>query len=551
MGWVLFLLTAIALLIVHNGRKRDKSLAAAVKNEAETSFNRVRDDLQARIDALLADNLSLQAYKDVRDVSLEAARIREETAQLLEAANKEADSIRMAATLEADAIRRQAHAEADELRRNGRHSSSEAKRKAENLITDANSRASRIVDDAEKRANDIAGDAYRALKDAEKLQAVASAMRNIIDGYGDNYLKPTYSILDELAENYGFDEAGHELKLARANSESMIASDRAAICDYVERNRRETAVRFVLDAFNGKVDTILGRLKRDNIGTLEQKIRDAFALVNFNGGAFRDARITPEYLTSRLQELKWAAAVLALKERDKEEQRRIREQLREEERAQREIERALKDAAKEEAALQRAMLEAQARIDKAGEEQRAMFEAQLMDLKSKLADAEIKNRRALSMAQQTKAGHVYVISNIGSFGEQVFKVGMTRRLEPFDRVKELGDASVPFPFDVHAMIWADDAPALENALHKRFVTAQINKVNPRKEFFRVPMTALREVVDEMGLRATWTLTAEASQYRETLAIEKELAAHSVEGQHWLRAQLEVEPEVVASEPVED
>jgi hypothetical protein len=364
-------------------------------------------------------------------------------------------------------------------------------------------------------------------------------MRNVIEGYGDRYLKPTYGLLDQLAEDYGFDTAGKELKQARANSKSMVDAGRAATCNYVEQTRRETAIRFVLDAFNGKVDTILGNLKTDNVGTLEQRIRDAYSTVNYNGSAFRDARITPEYLFSRLEELKWGATTIALQERDREEQRRIRDQVREDERARREIERALSDAAQEEDTLQKAMAKVQEQAAKANEEQRAIFEVKLAELQNKLAEAEIRNKRAQSMAQQTKAGHVYVISNFGSFGENMFKVGMTRRLEPNDRVHELGDASVPFPFDIHAMIWTDDAPALEHALHRRFVTAQVNKVNPRKEFFRISITELRKVVDELGLQTVWTLTAAASQYRETLMIEKELEKQSVTAQMWLRSQMAI------------
>ena len=113
---------------------------------------------------------------------------------------------------------------------------------------------------------------------------------------------------------------------------------------------------------------------------------------------------------------------------------------------------------------------------------------------------------------------------------------MTRRLEPLERVKELGDASVPFPFDVHAMIWCEDAPALEYALHKRFVEAQVNKVNPRKEFFRLPLQELRQVVAEHDIDAAWTMTAKAAEYRESLAIEQELKQNPATVADWLQHQ---------------
>jgi hypothetical protein len=122
------------------------------------------------------------------------------------------------------------------------------------------------------------------------------------------------------------------------------------------------------------------------------------------------------------------------------------------------------------------------------------------------------------MAQQTKRGHVYIISNIGSFGENVYKIGMTRRLEPIDRVKELGDASVPFQFDVHAMIYSDEARTLENELHKAFSNKKVNMLNYRKEFFNVSLEEIEKKIDELGFEAEFTILPEAMQYRETLAL---------------------------------
>jgi hypothetical protein len=181
--------------------------------------------------------------------------------------------------------------------------------------------------------------------------------------------------------------------------------------------------------------------------------------------------------------------------------------------------------------------------------QAALSEAhKLSDLAEKLREAEERNQRALSMAQQTKKGHVYVISNIGSFGEDVYKIGLTRRLEPLDRVRELGDASVPFPFDVHAMIESDDSPALETALHKRFVQAQVNKMNPRKEFFQVGLEEIRSIVEEMRPEGVkWTLTAEATQYRESLAIERKLKEDAEFRKRWVDQQMTLDFPAIADE----
>lgn len=135
--------------------------------------------------------------------------------------------------------------------------------------------------------------------------------------------------------------------------------------------------------------------------------------------------------------------------------------------------------------------------------------------------AEDSNKRALSMAQQTKSGHVYVISNIGSFGEDVYKIGMTRRLEPLDRVKELGDASVPFKFDVHAMIYSEDAPDLENELHKEFENNRVNLVNRRREYFNVSLDLIEEVVLKNNSEIEFIKVPEAGEYRESIILRND------------------------------
>jgi hypothetical protein len=406
-----------------------------------------------------------------------------------------------------------------------------------------------IIADAKRRALEIAGDALQAKDRADHYEQTARAMKNIIEGYGDQYIIPTYQLLDELAEELAHTDAGQKLKESRDHTRTMVKMNRAALCDYVEAERRITAIRFVTDAFNGRVDAILSRSKADNHGTLAQQIKDAYNLTNLNGAAFRNARITPEYLQSRLDELRWGTVVMELREQEREEQRSIKERIREEERAQREFDKALRDAAKEEETLKKAMEKVQQQVAQASDAQRAAFEAKLAELEEKLKLAEEKSQRALSMAQQTKSGHVYVISNIGSFGEEVFKIGMTRRLEPTDRVRELGDASVPFEFDIHAMIYSDDAPALEHALHKHFLRAQMNKVNPRKEFFRVPLTDIHREIDGLGIATSWTMLAAARQYRETLVIEEQLRNDPQAQSGWIQHQAELEEEIEHAEEI--
>ena len=115
-----------------------------------------------------------------------------------------------------------------------------------------------------------------------------------------------------------------------------------------------------------------------------------------------------------------------------------------------------------------------------------------------------------------------------------------RRLEPLDRVRELGDASVPFEFDVHALIPSEDAPALEHALHQRFVRSQVNKANPRKEFFRLVLHDVRQELERMKVEGTWTITAEAREFRETQAIERAMAEKRFDEKAWPEMQAKAE-----------
>lgn len=416
-----------------------------------------------------------------------------------------------------------------------------AKERANTIVTEAQASAITIVDDAKERANTIVAEAQASanvtLEQAEikantvvanaerkisNLSSAIKAMKNTIEGYGDEYLMPASNALDGLAEHFGFSDASKKYKEARTTTKRMIREGTAAACDYVEEQKNKTACDFVIDAFNGKVDSAISKVKGgENFGKSKQAVLDAFAIVNSQGQAFRNARITNEFLTTRLQELRWAVVLLELKRKEQEEQREIKERMREEARLAAEIEKAEKEARKEEQRIREAEAKLSRALDTATAEQRERYENELRELREKLKIAEDKFGRAKSMAELTKSGFVYIISNIGSFGQQVFKIGMTRRLEPEERIHELGNASVPFPFDIHAMIYSKDAPALENRLHEIFDDKRVNKVNLRKEFFRVPIEEIRNALHNEGVKnVKFTLIAQAEEYRETLNLQK-------------------------------
>lgn len=480
-----------------------------VRQHYAAEARRMQEKSNLELSKALTELEQLRKFEKARDAEVEAHR-------LLSEAIAEATGLKQ----EAHLLLEQAKGFAAGERSEAVKKATETRDQADALLRRATREAGRIFEEASKRAAEIAGDAYTALRDKVQLEEAAKAIRNVVDGYGDRYIVPTRSLLDDLASDFGHTEAGQSLAEARSQTRRIVEEGQAATSGYTEDDRRKTAMRFVIDAFNGRVDAILSRVKHDNYGTLKQEINDAFNLVNQNGVAFRNTCILPVYCDARLAELKWAVVVQELRLKEREEQRRISEQMREEEKARREYERAIKESADEEAAIKNAMELAQLKVQQATTEQRAKYEEQLAALNQRLLEAEAKNQRAVSMAQQTRSGYVYIISNIGSFGQDVFKVGMTRRLEPMDRVRELGDASVPFTFDVHAMIYSEDAPTLENLLHNEFDDLRLNKVNYRKEFFRLPLERIRTFVTAKKADATFTMLAEAREYHETQALER-------------------------------
>lgn len=533
---IILLIISIAVAILFFVQKNKLSQKVEMLEQEKQIISKEVDDLNQLNSILNSKNSELSKYEGITDVQAEAERIMGEALSNSNDLLKNAEEELLKAKNSATEVRKNANAYAEQQ-----------KNQCNGLIESALKEYDKIVGDATKKAEEIAGDAYKALQNVSELEKAAKALKNKIDGYGDEYLIPTYSLLDDLADEFKHTQAGENLKLARTRTFSLVKASKAAKCDYVESNRKETAINFVVDAFNGKVDSILSKVKMDNYGILEQKIKDAYHLVNLLGKAFRNAMVTEEFLNARLDELKWAVITQELKWKEQEEQRLIKEQIREEEKARKEYERAIKEAQKEEEALKKLIEKAQQQVQQSNDEERRKFELRLLELEGKLKIAEEKNQRALSMAQQTKSGNVYVISNIGSFGENVYKIGMTRRLEPLDRIRELGDASVPFEFDVHALIYSDNAPALEKELHRKFLRMQINKVNPRKEFFRVGINDIKDEIEKMNIEAKWTMVAAAIQYKESLNIEKTIANDKVKEKEWENYQ----NQVVATETEEE
>ncbi|RUM70307.1 MAG: DUF4041 domain-containing protein [Sulfurovum sp.] len=272
-------------------------------------------------------------------------------------------------------------------------------------------------------------------------------------------------------------------------------------------------IRLVARAFNNECDVIISKVKWNNIEKSEERMFRMYDSINKLVESL-SIKINKSFLDLKIKELRLTFEYRRKQQEEKEEQAEIRQRIREEAKLEQEILKAQKDEEKYLKLLEKAKHDA----EKATGDKLSLLEVKMKELEYELEEAHKKNERAKSMAEQTRAGHVYIISNIGSFGENIYKIGMTRRLEPHDRVKELGDASVPFTFDVHAMIYSDDAPTMEKSLHKYFEDRRVNMVNNRKEFFKVSLTEIKEQALKYKEDVEFIETIEAKEYYETLAI---------------------------------
>lgn len=382
------------------------------------------------------------------------------------------------------------------------------------------------IKNLENDFNKLSSDYQSALEIYGRLRKEISLYENKLDLIEFGVYEPIYDF--EKSEDYRVEQ-----KKVIERQKELIVSESAAICrtnwtiDGSEAKGRASTKRYIkltLRAFNGECDSLIAKVKWNNVNQMRERIKKSFETINKLGES-QTVSIQHGYLDLKLKELNLEYEYQQKRQKEKEELRAAQEAMREEEKARREFEQAQKEAEKEESNYQKALEKARKEMEQVTGEKHDKLQAQIEKLEQELKEAQEKKERAISMAQQTKRGHVYVISNIGSFGEKVFKIGMTRRLEPEDRVKELGDASVPFQFDIHAMIYSEDAPTLESELHKTFTDNKVNMLNYRKEFFNVTIDEIEQKVKEIGINADFQKIPEAMEYRETLAIKEKLKTH--------------------------
>lgn len=363
----------------------------------------------------------------------------------------------------------------------------------------------------------------------EILLDIKKAKEQLIET-NDAVLLQEFGLYDPKFDFANSDQYKSKLLEIRAEQKDMIKNKTAAtgstnwtVNNSLAKGRKMVAdmQKLLIRAFNSECDEVIGKIKFNNIDAGIKRItnsRDAISKL----GDMMGVSITPRYYKLKIDELHLAYEYQVKKQEEKEEQRQIREEMREQAKLQKEIEEARKKIEKDKQHYENALSQAKSRYDSEKDEVKKadliekinIFQDQLQKLEKELKEVDYRE------ANQ-KAGYVYVISNIGSFGEGVYKIGMTRRLDPMDRVDELGDASVPFKYDVHAMIFSDDAPKLETALHHAFEGKKVNMINNRREFFRVSLDEIKEVVKKnFDKTVEFVDVPDAEQYRQSLLIQK-------------------------------
>ncbi len=357
-------------------------------------------------------------------------------------------------------------------------------------VEHAAQRAAQSLTEVRRQADDIA----RQVSEAE--QRLATARQDLVQTDDTRLLQEAgiYEYRHPLADAVAYKA---RLENRKARYKQLAKEDRAVLGNQnwmvdgsVAKGRKMVRdfSKLMLRAYNAEADNAVRGMKPHRLDSLVDRLgktRETIARL----GATMQIRIGDDYHRLRVTELQLTADYLTKKEAEKEEQRELRARQRDEERLQREIERERQRLEKE-----RNHYESALRRLRTG----TADSAAIAELEGKLGELDAEMAAVDAREANIKAGYVYVISNIGAFGERMVKIGMTRRLDPMDRVNELGDASVPFRFDVHALVFSEDAVGLERHLHREFEARRVNRVNLRREFFYVTPADVRDALTRLA-----------------------------------------------------
>ena len=388
---------------------------------------------------------------------------------------------------------------------------------AKELCSQYNEKLAEIKNQIEKKQAEL----QKVNKDYQARSKDLIALDDVMEMESFSLYKPRYAFTN--SETYKV-----KLDGIREQQKQMIRDKKAAVCETawsVEGSKAKgrtfanEMIKLFLRSFNNECDIAVQSVKFNNFDRCVARIEKSFDAINALGKV-NTVHITKPYMKLKIDELILAYEYQCKKQEEKEALAELRAQQREEAKLAKEIEAARKEAEKERKHYIQALEKLKMQISGCAEEEKAALLEKQSELLSHLDDINGKLEDIDYRQNNQRAGYVYVISNIGSFGEGIYKIGMTRRLDPMERVYELGDASVPFMFDVHAMIFSDDAPKLEAALHQAFADRRVNRVNQRREYFRVSLDEIKAVVRKNHDKTVEFISVpEAQQYRESCKMQ--------------------------------
>lgn len=362
-----------------------------------------------------------------------------------------------------------------------------------------------------------------------ELNSTIKGLKKSIITFSDEILVQNFGLYEPRYSFLNADSYKAELTNIRNMQKAMIKDGSAVsgsadwqVNGSVVRGRKmiKDMQKLLLRAFNSECDEIINKIKYNNYNSSVKKMERSFNAIA-KLGVTMAISITSDYYDLKIQELQLSLEYQIQKQREKEEKAELRAQQREEARLQKELKEQRKNIDKERKHYEQALSNINKQLSSSSDEDTEDLNKKKEEIIQSLSDIDTKIKNIDYREANQKAGYVYVISNIGSFGEGIYKIGMTRRLNPQERVDELGDASVPFKFDVHAMIFSEDAPALEAKLHKAFEDRKLNLVNQRREFFKVSLDEIKDVVkNNFDKTVEFVEVPDADQYRISLKMKE-------------------------------
>lgn len=405
----------------------------------------------------------------------------------------------------------------------------------DNLLFEINSREKSISDseqilkNTQERINKELSEINNEIfKKSSELKELDSKLKNSLDNFNSIELFETCGLYSPVYDYSTSDLYKERLSLVNDELKSLIKNGSATIKAYSISFSNSTKKgekiqsdysKLLLRAFNGEVDLLISKVRWNTFDITKDKIYKIFNTLNKLTLEF-GITINQKYLDLKIKQLHLEYELETKLKEEKDLAKEREELIKADELAIKEAEKISKQLEKDAKLIEKTISDTKKLLNTAHKEELSVLDLKIKELEAKLLLIDVDKERALSMAQVTKKGFVYVISNIGSFGKDVYKIGLTRRLNPEDRVRELSGASVPFKFDTHTLIYSDDAPELESFLHQELSKFRVNKVNNRKEFFKTSSENIIAVLNKYGIEYNWVENSEAKEYYETLKMLK-------------------------------